>query len=479
MRYFLFLCCLFLTSISFALDSGEWTTQDHSILINDTKLDYQSTYGLIPIENDEEKIHANIFFIAYTKKEQCTSNRPITFVFNGGPGSSAVWLHMGAFGPKRFLTFEENQDGSPPYEWLANEETLLDITDLVFIDPVGTGFSRPEPESTGEEFYEVEGDIRSIGNFIEKYLTEFHRWASPKYLAGESYGTTRGAGISEYLHKEGIYLNGLIFISVAIDFQTICFNSGNLLPYALFLPSYAATAFYHKKVDTDLSFEDFLKEVREFTYKEYLPSLYMGNILTLTQKKQLIEKLSYYTGIKSEFFKNNDSRITDREFFREFLKEENYITGRMDSRFTAPDLHLSFRGISRDPSAAPVCGIFTSGFHAYLQEELGIHDSSSYKVFNSDVNHKWNFIDYDFLSLNLSNAVTTSLYVNPKIKIFVANGYYDLATPFLASEYTFQQLQIPEDANFTMEYYHGGHMFYLDREAHKKFKNELVDFYTK
>jgi carboxypeptidase C (cathepsin A) len=426
----------------------------HSIELNGKRLDYTATVGT-----------GEVSYIAYIKEGE---NRPITFAFNGGPGSSSVWLHLGALGPRRVITHEEGQPLYPPYKIIDNMETLLDLSDLVFIDPMGTGLSQAESEEAAKKHYSMKGDVAAVGKFIRNYLTQNQRWNSPKFLMGESYGATRAAGLAEYLPEEfGIFLNGILFISPAIDFQTFLFHEDNPLPYFLYLPTYAATAWHYGKAGSGSTLEETVAKAREFAYKTYAPSL-------LNPKEHdlnfISEEIAKITGLPLDLVRLHRGKIDEDIFLRSLLYQERKMVGRFDSRESN---HLI--SINQDPSEAVVSGIFSGALHDYLHKELGM--VSSYTILSMDVNRQWNYSDWcQFGYPSLMNALRNGLAANPKTKFFVGCGYFDLATPLATAEYCFEHLGIP-DASIQIEYYDAGHMFYTKPSARKKFKQDLIQFY--
>lgn len=425
----------------------------HSIQIEKETLNYTVT-----VESGE------ISSIAYIKEGE---NRPITFAFNGGPGSSSVWLHLGALGPRRIIAPEEGQRSAPPYQLIDNPETILDLTDIVFIDPMGTGLSKGTSKEDQKKSYSVKGDIESVGTFIRAYLTKNKRWNSPKYIAGESYGALRAAGLAEYLQTEcGIYLNGLILISSAIDFQTFIFDIDNSLPYFLFLPTYATTAWYHGLYRPEATVEEVAQEARDFVYKTYAPSLICCKCF---DPEPIYEELSKITGLPVDLVRRCRGRIDDEKFCSELFADARKRVGRFDSRA------VEFCPHSQDPSDFAISGIFSGAFHDYLHKELGFQ--SSYNLISYDVNHQWNYLDYNEWGYpNLMGGLRKALIGNPNMKVFVGCGYFDLATPFASAEYCFDHLDVP-NASVQIEYYEGGHMYYLNPSARVKFKQDLVRFY--
>jgi len=477
---------LLFASSPWSLSPERMQVSQHSIEIGGQRLDYTATVGSLDVYDSSGNVLGAICFTAYAKQSgEPSVERPITFVFNGGPGSSSVWLHMGAFGPKRILNREEGQTRSPPYRWTVNEETLLDTTDLVFIDPIGTGFSKAA-QADDLQFYAAWTDIQSVGDFIRDYLTLFSRWQSPKYLAGESYGTTRAAGLSKYLLGEhGIYLNGIILISVAIDYQTFLFSQGNCLPQVLFLPSFSAAAAYHQKLLTEEPLEMLMDRARAFAFEELLPALSQGNLLPEKKKREIMEKLSSFTGIEKEVLQKHYPHFEEIHFLLELLGKEQQVIGRMDSRHTCPHFNLLPSAIQSeglaDPSMTAIEGIFTGAIHAYMRQELECKQNyAPYQIFSVEANARWYFsLPRSITTLNTFDELRWAMVANPEMKIFVGSGYYDLATPFAAAEYTFSHLDLPEayTRQVEMHYYEGGHMYYLDRIAHKKFKQDLLSFF--
>lgn len=472
MKHFLILF-LFISTL-FAEDK----TTMHVIQLESGPLTYTATVGSIPVRDKEEKIKGEIGYISYIQ-EVGRSVRPLTFAFNGGPGSSSIWLHAAAFGPRRILSQEEGQKGVPPYILKDNLETLLDLTDLVFVDPMGTGFSRAQSSEEAKNFYDIDADIRSIGDFIRDYLTANNRWNSPKYIAGESYGALRACGLSDYLHDfHSIYLNGLILISPAIDYQTFLFHADNPLPNFLFLPTYATTAWYHKRFLSDGSIEEAAEAGRRFAYDTYAPLMIKSYALNPFQQSELYDQLAELTGLSIDTVQRNKGRISNNVFQVEFIKDK--ALGIYDTRIVGDYSKASQLEFSQDPSAANISGIIVGAFHDYLQNELSY--PASYRSISLEVNSQWNYASHPLGGYpNLMNALRESLVINPSLKVFTACGYFDCVTPFAAAEYCINHLDLPASysANCQLEYYEGGHMFYLNPSARIKFKNDLVRFYQK
>lgn len=461
-------------------DKEEFSETKHEIMINGRLLSYQSVAGNLVLKDENCKPKASLFFISYTKEGEDLSERPVTFCFNGGPGSSSVWLHLGVLGPKRvFLT--ENGDALPPYHLVDNEYSLLDVTDLVFIDPVSTGYSYAIPPDNAKNFHGVEEDIKSIADFISLYLTRYNRWESPKFIVGESYGTTRAAGLAGYLHQnQYVYLNGIILISSVLNFQSIDFSEGNDLPYLLFLPSYTATAWYHKMLSPDLqaSFSDTMQAAREFVINDYSLALFKGDLLTADEKQKLVKQLSRFTGLTPEYIEQSNLKIEGLHFLKELLRKKRRTVGRFDSRFKGIDVNVVGEYFEYDPSADAVFGAFTATFNHYIQNDLKWKKDANYKIL-ADV-QPW---DYASVATNqyldVADTLRSVMTKNSYLRVFVGSGYYDLATPFFATEYTFNHLGLDPSlmSHVTMKHYDAGHMMYIYRPSLIKLKQDLAIFY--
>lgn len=455
----------------------------HKITVNSKELAYTTYTGTMVIKTEEEEkepqAKASMFYVAYIKdSESDLAKRPITFSFNGGPGSSSVWLHMGLLGPRRVISEkEEPKILPPPYELVDNEFTMLDITDLVFVDPVSTGYSRAVPGEKNVQFHDFKRDIESVGEFIRLQTTRLKRWSSPKYLIGESYGTTRAAGLSGFLlDKYGFYLNGIMLISSILNFQTAHFAVGNDLPYNLFLPTYATTAWYHKKNNFD-SLDQLVKEVKEFAGKEYYLALLKGDKLQGEERNQIVKKLANFTGLSETYIENTNLRINIHKFCKELLRNEGLTVGRLDSRYKANDLDSSGETPEFDPYYPAIQGPYTSTFNDYVRRELNYENDLPYEILGS-LYRTWKYSENMNSYVNVAETLRSAMTKNPYLKVYVANGYFDLATPFFATEYTFDHLGLKPDLakNITMKYFEAGHMMYSHRPSIEKLKNDLVLF---
>ncbi|HEX3149428.1 MAG TPA: hypothetical protein VHR66_15245 [Gemmataceae bacterium] len=434
------------------------------------------------LKDEDGKPQASIFSIAYTKTGEEASKRPITFCFNGGPGSSSVWLHLGTLGPRRVAFTDDGQPLAPPARLVDNDASLLDLTDLVFIDPVSTGFSRAADERNAKQFHGVQEDLQSIGDFIRLYITRNNRWASPKFLAGESYGTTRAAGLASHLQSRlGMRLNGIMLISAVLNFATIRFDDGNDLPYPLFLPSYTATAWYHQKLEPALQgdFAKTLAEAEAFAAGDYLQALHRGSAMTAADRKAVAAKLARLTGLSEEFVLRNDLRIEGQRFMRELLRDRGRTVGRFDSRYLGKDSIDANERPEYDASYAAVQGTFTEGFNAYVRGELKFESDLPYEILTGRV-HPWNYGSATNRYLNVAPALRSAMTENADLRVFVANGYFDLATPYTATQYTIKHLDSDRKLldRVTMTYYEAGHMMYVHKPSLIKLKKDAAAFLT-
>ncbi len=453
----------------------------HTLSIGGKTISYTATTGYMKINDEAGKHKANIFFTSYVKDGDKVESRPLTFAFNGGPGSASLWLHLGALGPKRVLMGDDGDMPSPPFRTIDNDFSWLEFSDLVFIDPVGTGFSRPAPEEKKEQFHGIKEDAASVGDFIRRYVTQNKRWTSPKFLAGESYGTTRAAALSGYLQDTyGMYLNGILLISSVLDFQTIRFSESNELPYILYLPSYTATAWYHKRLLPDLqsNLEKAVNEAREFAINDYLLALAKGDRLSDAEYNRIAEKLSRLTGLSKEYVVQSNLRINSERFDKELLRQERRTVGRFDSRFKGIDRDAAGEGPDYDPSYNNVVyGPFAAAVNDYLRSTLGYESDLPYEILTGKV-YPWNWGSAGDGFPSVSSTLRDAMTKNPSLKVFVANGYYDLATPFLATEYTMDHLGLDHSlrSNISMEYYPAGHMMYIQKSSLEKLRNDAKKF---
>jgi len=466
----------------------------HSIVISGVEISYTVTCGTIVLREETEKKGENagqaegevpkatIFFISYVRDDvEDRSKRPLTFSFNGGPGSSSVWMHLGLLGPRRVVMGDVGDLLPPPYALEDNPYSLLDTTDLVFIDPVSTGYSRPVPGEAAKQFHGVKKDIESVGNFIRLYCSRYKRWDSPKFLIGESYGTTRAAGLSGYLQERlGMYLNGIMLVSTILNFQTHRFDHGNDMPYITFLPTYTATAWYHNRLPQDLQADlrTTLDEAEAFALGDYARALMKGAALDPAEREQIVSRLARYTGLSEEFIERCDMRVAIFRFTKELLRDEGRTVGRLDSRFKGIDRDSAGEVFEHDPSMSAIMGPYTATFNQYVRAELEFESDLPYEILNPNLWQSWSYAENQNSYLNVAETLRKALTVNPHMKVFVCNGYYDLATPHFATEYTFNHLGLDPGLqdNIAMAYYEAGHMMYVHKPSLEKMKADLVGF---
>jgi carboxypeptidase C (cathepsin A) len=452
----------------------------HEIKAGGKILKYTATTGYMPIRNAQGETEARIFYMAYTLDQAGTvAQRPLMFSFNGGPGSSSVWLHLGALGPKRVRMQDDGAMPAPPYQLVENEHTWLDKTDLVFIDPVGTGYSRAASPQIAQKFFGLQGDLDSVGEFIRLYLSRHERWASPLYLVGESYGTTRASGLSGYLVEKGIAFNGIILVSTVMNFQTLLFAPGNDLPYQLILPSYTATAWYHKKLPADLQnkpLRTVLDEVERWVTNDYSVILTKGDRLSAAEKQKAVEQLSRYTGLDKTFVENCNLRVDLGRFNKELLRDDKRTSGRLDSRFRGMDASNASERPDFDPSMTAIRPPYTAAFNQYVRSELGFKSDLEYYILGGGIG-QWNWgVNNGYA--DTSTSLRSAFNKNPFLKVLVASGYYDMATPYFAAEYTLDHLGLDPSLrrNVTTTYYEAGHMMYIDVKSLAKLKQDVEKF---
>ena len=453
----------------------------HSIRINGKRLDYTVTTGFMPIRDDETgETEAKIFFMAYKADTGANvSKRPLMFSFNGGPGSASVWLHLGALGPKRVKMMPDGTMPPPPYQLVDNDATWLTETDLVFIDPVGTGYSRALDPKKASKFFSLQGDIESVGEFIRMYLTRYERWSSPLFLVGESYGTTRASGLSGYLFEKGIAFNGIALVSSVMNFQTIRFADGNDLPLVMIFPSYAATAWYHKKLPADLQnkpLREVVKEAENWTINEYMPALLKAERLTPTERQNLLENFSRYSGLDKTFIEQNNFRIELSDFQKELLRDKKRTIGRLDSRFTGIDKMAWGTNPEFDPSMTAIRPPYTAMFNDYVRRELDFDIDLEYYILGGGVKG-WNW-NVNNGYANTATSLQSAMQKNPYMKVYIASGFYDMATPFFATEYTIASMNLEPvlRRNISFDYYEAGHMMYIEENSLRKLKENIAEF---
>jgi carboxypeptidase C (cathepsin A) len=453
--------------------------RNHRLQTGDQPLSYTTTCGPMPIPNDEGAITANLFFTSYVvDRAPDAPPRPLTICFNGGPGSASVWLHMGGLAPKRVKMLPDGGMPQPPFQLVDNEHSWLSVTDLVFVDPVGTGYSRATTDEFRKEANTVEGDLESVGQFIRMFISRYGRWTSPLFLAGESYGTFRAAGLAGKLVEKGIALNGIILISSILNMQTARFTSGNDLPYQLFFPTYAATAWFHGRLDAELQakpIREFLNEVETWVEAVYVPSLSAGDRLRDTDRQRVVDGLIRYTGIAEPYLRQTNFRLDIHQFTKELLRADAKTVGRLDSRFTGVDRSGVTDQPDYDPSLNGIRPPFTSVLNQYIREELGYESDVEYHILRG---LDWGWGDAARGYADTSDLLREAFAKNPYMRVYVASGYYDLATPYYATEYTLNHSNLPPGAldQIKISEFETGHMVYIDGSALVKLRDDVVAF---
>ncbi len=455
----------------------------HELVLGNRRLRYTARAGALSLKDEFDETEAEIFFTAYELDGvEDRAARPLTFAFNGGPGSASIWLHLGALGPKRVRMEKEGWMPRPPFLLDDNDQTWLDQTDLVFVDPAGTGYSRAAKEELDKKFWSFQGDINSVGEFIRLYLTRYTRWTSPLFLAGESYGTTRAAGLAGHLVDRGITFNGIFLISTVLDHLAIRFGRANDLPFQLFVPTYAATAWYHSQLRESLQSRplgDLVAEVKAWSEGPLTAALMKGDRLGDGERRAVARKLADYTGLDLEYVLGSNLRVDIFRFCKELLRGEKRSVGRLDSRFRGVEALAVTEVPEFDPSMHAITPPYTSTFCHYARTRLGIETDLVYETLSNTVNEKWEY-EKGYLPAT-GETLRAAMAKNPYMKVFVGQGYYDLATPLLATEYMVSHMNVDPElrANLEMHTYEAGHMFYLDLDSLAAFKADVDAFFAR
>jgi len=453
----------------------------HQISMNGRVLRYTATAGRLPIKREDGKIEAEMFFVAYTLDGQDAGRRPLTFAFNGGPGSASVWLHMGALGPKRVMLTSEGFMPPAPYRMEDNQSTLLDRSDLVLVDAIGTGFSRAADLETSKKFWGVKGDIEAYGEFIRMFLTRYDRWTSPLFMLGESYGTTRAAGVAGYLADKGIAFSGITLLSTVLNFQTVENTKTNDQAYIFLIPTYTMTAAYHHKLAPELT-QDLIKsrqEAERWASNEYAQALAKGDALTPQERETTIEQMARYTGLSKTFLDQADLRVDVPKFTHNLLLDQKLRVGRLDTRFTGPDPQGLLDTKFYDPTSSAIVPPYTAVFNNYVRNELGYKSDMPYYVFASEAGFgKWEWGNAIEGFPDTASALRSAMAKDPYLKVLVMEGYYDLATPYYAATYTMEHLNLAPALrkNISFATYDCGHMVYLRPDMLAKMKRDQTAF---
>ena len=466
------------------IPEAEVSTTQQSVKINGVVIPLTARAGTMQLRDENNEPIALFGFTSYTKEG--AASRPIVFSYNGGPGSSSFWLHMGVMGPRRIVVNDPLFTPAAPYKLVNNDFSILDVADIVMMDPIGTGLSVPIGKATFSDFWGVDQDIRSISLFIRQYLIENGRMNSSKYLLGESYGTFRNAGVMNRLLEQGIALNGVVMVSAVFDLRTLMFPPNDDLPYVVHFPTYAATAWYHNKISNKpASLETFLNEVRTFTEKEYSPALFKGSRISKEEKNSIASKLASYTGLGADYWLRADLRVQAGEFFQELMRGEGNTVARLDSRFKGINEDLLSQFADYDPQSSAISPAYITGFLHYFHNDLKVNKTLNYATtagtregFKWDWKHEGNNRWGAPAAINTGIDMATAMTRDPHVKVMILNGYYDIATVFYGVEHTIDHLGLPSEIrnNIIMKYYEAGHMMYTHQPSLEKFKKDVSEF---
>jgi carboxypeptidase C (cathepsin A) len=450
----------------------------HAIRLDGRDLKYTATAGTLPIRLDDGKIAARMFFVAYTKDGEDAKTQPVSFLYNGGPGSASVWLHMGSFAPRHVQMADEGFQPPPPYQLIDNPNSLIDVSDLVFVDAIDTGFSRVVEGVNNAQFHGQDGDIRAFGEFVAEYLKTYSRWPSPKFLIGESYGTIRSAGLAQELQtRHGVELNGIVLVSALLTYQTLSPAPDNDVAWAVQIETFAATAWYHKRLPADLqqkTIKQVVDEARTFAFGDYMMALTKGNTLTDAERAAMADKLARYTGLSAKFILSANLRVDSGRFRKELLRDKRLMVGRLDGRYTALDLDAAGERQEFDPSNTALQGAYVALFQDYVRNELKWESDLHYPT--SGNVRPWTYVQNSYM--DMTEPLRQTMAKNPFLKVLVVCGYYDMATYVGGAEFNFTHLAYDKAITdrVSFGYYEAGHMMYIRPSAHKALKQDTAKF---
>ena len=469
-----------------AAPASRWESS-HSIEMNGETVEYDAVVANTTLTNGDGEAAGKLFYTAYFRTNGAPAQeRPLIFAYNGGPGSASFWLHMGIMGPRRVVTPEVGPQGAPPYPLEDNAYTLLDMADIVMVDPIGTGFSHPIGDTEGSYYWGIDEDARSLAQFVRRFLSEYDRWNSPRYLLGESYGTTRSAVLASHLQRANIDLNGIVLVSVVLQFNTIQFAPGDDIPYIVNLPSYAITARYLDRLPggSPDNLEAFMAEVEAWSLNEYATALLAGTTVDPEKRARVIDQMHLYTGLSKDFIDKSDLRVTAPEFEAELLRDEGRIVGRLDARFTGPAGDVLGVRPSHDPQSSAISSAYTSAFNSYLRGELGYDGDREYVPSGATRNWNWGRLRGGGVfgrgggTPNVAPDLARAMQRNPELKVLLVNGLYDLATPYFAAMWSVEQMGLPPDlrANIERADFAAGHMMYVEETLLPQWRQDVGGF---
>ena len=485
------LLALFLVPLSRAQEPVEDPAQEprswvsrHTTTIGGAEFEYRSAVDHIVLRDDAGQPTAELWYTAYFRLEEGepVANRPLIFAYNGGPGSASFWLHMGIMGPRRVVTPNVGHQAPPPYPLEDNAYCLLDVADIVMVDPVGTGFSRPVGDAEGADFWGVEEDARSLAQFVRRFLSRYERWNAPRYLLGESYGTTRSAVLATRLQRENVDLNGIVLVSCVLDFNTIRFGAGAIVPYVVNLPSYAITSAYHDVLPGGRP-EDlgaFMNQVERFATTEYATTILAGSAVDPERRARVLDQMHRYTGLSKTFLDRANLRVTAPQYEQEILRDKGLVVGRLDARFTGPAEDRLAERPSHDPQSTAIRSAYTSAFNSYLRDELGYDGEREYVP--SGRAGPWNWqrggSSFGGESVNVAPELARALTFNPRLEVLLVNGIYDLATPYFGAVWTMDSMNLPPELRDNIERadFAAGHMMYVEQDLLPQWRETLVRF---
>ena len=469
-------------------EPSRWES-NHSIVVDGETVAYQAVVGSVILRDDEENATGELFYTGYFRTNGGDpSTRPLIFAYNGGPGSASFWLHMGIMGPRRVVTPNVGQQAPPPYPLVDNGYTVLDIADVIMVDPIGTGFSRPAGEAEGADFWGMDEDAASLTQFIRRFLSEYERWNSPRYILGESYGTTRSVLLARHLQSANIDLNGIVLVSAVIDFNTLQFPPGSHIGFITNVPSFAVAAEYHDKLPggrpEDLA--AFMKEVEAWALTDYAQALLAGTAVDSGLRARVLRRMHEYTGLGVEFLDKADLRVSAPEFEKELLREERLTLARLDTRFTGPTGDLLETTPRHDAQSSAISSAYTSLFNTYVRDELGYDGDREY--WPSGMARPWNWErqggrrgPFGGSALNVGPDLAHALERNPRLEVLLINGIYDFATPYFPIVWSLEQLGLPPDLrdNITRADFAAGHMMYVEESLLPQWRETLAGFITR